>query len=43
MLIDAAAQQMLEAFVLEGSGRLDGILTTHRHPDHVQALVDLAQ
>ena len=44
LLIDAAAQrERLEAFVLEGSGRLDGILTTHRHPDHVQALVDLAQ
>lgn len=44
LLIDAAADaQRLRALVAEGSGRLSGIVTTHRHGDHVRALVELAR
>ena len=44
VLVDAANDaQRLQAFVSEGSGRLDGIVTTHRHPDHVVALAEMAR
>ncbi len=43
LLIDAAADApRLQAFVAEGTGALSGIVTTHRHSDHVRALVELA-
>ena len=43
LLIDAAADvPRLQAFVAEGTGALSGIVTTHRHSDHVRALVELA-
>ncbi len=43
LLIDAAADALrLQALVAEGTGGLGRIVTTHRHPDHVRALVDLA-
>jgi glyoxylase-like metal-dependent hydrolase (beta-lactamase superfamily II) len=40
LLVDAAneAERLLE---LVGGARLVGIVTTHRHPDHLQALPDL--
>lgn len=39
LLIDAAADPArLKALVSEGTGRLDQILTTHQHHDHVGAL-----
>lgn len=42
LLIDAAADvDRLEALVAEGTGRLDGIVTTHQHWDHVGALAEL--
>lgn len=44
LLIDPAADSdALLAFVREGSGsaRLDAIVVTHRHPDHVGALWDM--
>ena len=44
LLVDAAADpDRLQALVAEGTGRLDGILTTHRHGDHVRALTELAR
>ncbi len=44
LLVDAAADlPRLRAFVGEGTGGLGQIVTTHRHPDHVRALRDLAQ
>ena len=44
LLIDAAADApRLQGLIVEGSGRLDGIVTTHRHHDHVRALVELAE
>lgn len=43
LLIDAAADApRLQALVAEGTGALGGIVTTHRHSDHVRALVELA-
>jgi len=43
LLVDAAADaDRLRAFVAEGTGGLTAILTTHRHPDHVRALVEVA-
>ncbi len=43
LLIDAAADlPRLAALLDEGSGRLDDIVTTHRHHDHVRALAALA-
>lgn len=43
LLVDAADDpDRLTALVAEGTGRLDGIVTTHRHWDHVRALSDLA-
>lgn len=43
LLIDAATDvPRLRALVAEGTGRLEHILTTHRHPDHVGGLVELA-
>lgn len=44
VLIDAADDvDRLQALVAEGTGRLDGIVTTHRHGDHTRALPDLAR
>lgn len=46
VLIDAAADpSRLTELVRQGSGsgRLDAIVTTHSHPDHVQALRPLAE
>lgn len=44
LLVDAATDaQRLLALVGEGTGRLDSLLTTHRHPDHVRALAELAR
>ncbi|WP_315092684.1 MBL fold metallo-hydrolase [uncultured Cellulomonas sp.] len=42
VLVDAAAEpdRLLE-LVREGSSRLDVIVTTHRHPDHLGALTSL--
>ncbi len=43
LLIDAAADAArLRAFVAEGTGGLGRIVTTHRHPDHIRTLVELA-
>ena len=43
LLVDAAADApRLRALVAEGTGRLATIVTTHRHTDHVRALVELA-
>lgn len=45
LLVDAAADpERLLRLVQEGStaARLDGILTTHRHPDHLSALASVA-
>ncbi|MDF3044299.1 MAG: Zn-dependent hydrolase [Ornithinibacter sp.] len=44
LLIDAAddAPRCL-ALVQEGTGRLDHLVTTHRHSDHVRALEDVAR
>ena len=43
LLIDAATDApRLRRLVDEGTGRLDLIVTTHRHHDHVGALADLA-
>jgi glyoxylase-like metal-dependent hydrolase (beta-lactamase superfamily II) len=43
LLIDAAADaERLGQLVAEGTGRLGTIVTTHRHPDHVRALAELA-
>jgi glyoxylase-like metal-dependent hydrolase (beta-lactamase superfamily II) len=43
LLVDAAADApRLRAFVAEGTGSLGGIVTTHRHGDHVRALVEIA-
>ena len=44
LLVDAAdeAPRCLD-LVREGSGRLDHLLTTHRHWDHVRALEDVAR
>ncbi|WP_040160967.1 MBL fold metallo-hydrolase [Mobilicoccus massiliensis] len=42
LLVDAAAEpNRLIDLVEEGSGRLGGIVTTHRHGDHVGALEEL--
>ncbi|MBN9327895.1 MAG: Zn-dependent hydrolase [Cellulomonas sp. 73-145] len=44
LLVDAAADpERLLALVREGaaSARLDGIVTTHRHPDHLSALASV--
>ena len=44
LLVDAAAEpNRLVELVEEGWGRLNGILTTHRHADHTGALVELAE
>lgn len=44
LLVDAATDvPRLQALVAEGSGRLDQILTTHRHVDHVRGLAQLAE
>lgn len=44
LLVDAAADpNRLIDLVEEGSGRLDGIVTTHRHADHTGALDDLSR
>lgn len=44
LLVDAAAEpNHLIDLVEEGWGRLNGILTTHRHADHTGALAELAQ
>ncbi len=46
LLIDAAAEpERLQALIAEGSpaGRLDLIVTTHRHHDHVGALAALVE
>ncbi|MBR7742203.1 MBL fold metallo-hydrolase [Phycicoccus sp. BSK3Z-2] len=44
LLVDAAddAERCL-ALVAEGSGRLDHLVTTHQHWDHVRALEDVAR
>ena len=43
LLIDAADDpQRCLALVTEGTGRLDHLVTTHRHWDHTRALVDVA-
>lgn len=43
LMIDAAADpERLLAFVEEGTGRLDTIVTTHQHFDHVGALAEVA-
>lgn len=44
VLIDAATDgpRLLE-LIGEGSGRLDALITTHRHPDHVRALQAVAE
>ena len=43
LLVDAAADApRLRAFVAEGTGSLGGIVTTHRHGDHVRALAEIA-
>lgn len=43
LLIDAAADPArLRRLIDEGTGSLGKIVTTHRHPDHVRALPDLA-
>lgn len=42
VLIDAADDpDRCLALVDEGSGRLDALVTTHRHPDHVRALAEV--
>ncbi len=44
LLIDAATDApRLRALVDEGTGRLDAILTTHRHHDHVRALAEMTR
>lgn len=44
LLVDAAAEpNRLVELVEEGSGRLQAILTTHRHGDHTGALKELAE
>lgn len=44
LLIDAATDaRRLTALVQEGTDRLDAILTTHRHQDHVRALPDMTR
>lgn len=43
LLIDAAADAVrLKDLVAEGTGSLELIVTTHRHPDHIRALAELA-
>lgn len=43
LLVDAAADvNRLVQLIEEGSGRLSGIVTTHRHGDHTGALEELA-
>lgn len=43
LLIDAAADAArLKDLVAEGTGSLELIVTTHRHPDHIRALAELA-
>ncbi|WP_426595646.1 MBL fold metallo-hydrolase [Cellulomonas sp. McL0617] len=42
LLIDAADEpDRLLALVAEGGGRLDAVVTTHRHPDHHRALASV--
>ncbi|WP_456847332.1 MBL fold metallo-hydrolase, partial [Cellulomonas sp. P5_C6] len=42
LLLDAAADpDRLLALVNEGTGRLDLVVTTHRHPDHHRALASV--
>lgn len=42
LLVDAAADApRLERLVAEGSGRLDAVVTTHRHWDHHRALAEV--
>lgn len=44
LLVDAAADpDRLEALVQEGSGRLDLVVTTHRHRDHTAALREIVE
>ena len=44
LLVDAATDAArLRGLVAEGGERLGTIVTTHRHPDHVRALVELAR
>jgi glyoxylase-like metal-dependent hydrolase (beta-lactamase superfamily II) len=43
LLIDAADDApRLRALIAEGTGRLDALVTTHQHADHVRALAELA-
>lgn len=43
LLIDAAAEpERLRALIDAGSGRLDAVVTTHRHQDHTGALAEVA-
>jgi glyoxylase-like metal-dependent hydrolase (beta-lactamase superfamily II) len=43
LLVDAADEpERILALVAEGSGRLDHLVTTHSHWDHVRALEDVA-
>lgn len=43
LLVDAADDPArIEALVAEGTGRLDHLVTTHRHWDHVRALREVA-
>ncbi|MEZ0448383.1 MBL fold metallo-hydrolase [Cellulomonas sp. ICMP 17802] len=42
LLVDAADDpDRLLALVQEGTGRLDAVVTTHRHPDHLRALASV--
>ena len=44
MLIDAANDaDRLQRLAAEGTGEISTILTTHRHPDHVRALKEMAR
>ena len=45
ILIDAAndAQAISELVEANGNGTLEAVLTTHSHPDHIQALAQIAQ
>lgn len=44
LLIDAADEpDQIRQLIDEGTGRLDGIVTTHQHWDHVRALADVAE
>ena len=44
LLVDAADDwHRLAALVAEGTGRLDAIVTTHRHADHTRALAALVE